>query len=67
MENYPKFEIVEIGKLKPLELVFKNHLSNLESMINVVINKPIIVDINSGTILDGSHRYVYFFKNGYRF
>jgi len=65
MENYPKFEVVEIGRLKPLELVFKNHLSNLESMINVVINKPIIVDINSGTILDGSHRYVYFFKNGY--
>lgn len=66
MSEYPKYEIVDIEKLVPLELVFKNHLSNLEKMINDFVNKPIIVDINSGTILDGSHRYVYFWKHGYQ-
>ena len=65
MKKYPIYEIVDISRLNPLELVFKHHLSNLESMIDGVVNKPIIADINSGTILDGSHRYVFFYKNGY--
>lgn len=62
---YPKFEIVNINELVPLEYVFKHHLENLESMIKDVIYKPLIADINSGTILDGSHRYAYFYKHGY--
>jgi hypothetical protein len=61
----PIFEIVPIYRLKPLEYVFPHHLSNLESMITDTINKPLIVDSNTGTILDGSHRYIYFFKNGF--
>lgn len=65
MMKYPKYEIVNIDRLRPLEYVFKHHLSNLESMIQDVVNKPLIVDINSGTILDGSHRFVFFYKNGY--
>jgi hypothetical protein len=65
MKEYPKYEIVNIDRLKPLEYVFKHHLSNLESMIEDFVNKPLIADINSGTILDGSHRFVFFYKNGY--
>lgn len=65
MGNTPKYEIVKIERLKPLEFVFAHHLHNLETMISDVVNKPIIADINTGTILDGSHRYVFFYKNGY--
>lgn len=62
-----KYEIVPINILIPLEMVFPNHLKNLEEMINNdgVITKPVIADRNTGIILDGSHRYVYFLKNGY--
>jgi nicotinamide mononucleotide adenylyltransferase len=63
-----KYEIVPIEKLKPLELVFPMHLKNLEDMINSdgFVLKPILADEKTGTILDGSHRYVYFLKNGYK-
>jgi len=63
-----KCEIVPIDKLLPLEKVFPNHLKNLEEMIDNdgFILKAIIVDKNTGTILDGSHRYVYFLKKGYK-
>ncbi len=64
--NFPFFEICDITRLKPLEFVFRDHLLNLESIITDTINKPIIADINSGKILDGSHRYVFLYKEGYR-
>lgn len=66
MARVPTVE--EIGVLKPLEKVFPKHLSNLEDMIEAVgvIKKPIIADIQSGTILDGSHRYAYLMKKGYK-
>lgn len=60
-------ELVDIDFLKPLELVFNSHFNNLEKMIldNGYIVKPIIADKNTGTILDGSHRYAFLVKNGY--
>jgi nicotinamide mononucleotide adenylyltransferase len=63
-----KCEIVPIDKLLPLEKVFHSHLKNLEEMIDNdgFILKAIIVDKKTGTILDGSHRYVYFLKKGYK-
>jgi nicotinamide mononucleotide adenylyltransferase len=63
-----KYEIVPIDKLLPLEQVFPSHLKNLEEMIDRdgVILKALIVDKKTGTILDGSHRYVYFLKRGYK-
>jgi len=63
-----KYEIVSINKLLPLEKVFPTHLKNLEDMINKdgFVLKAVIVDKKTGTILDGSHRYVYFLKNGYK-
>ena len=63
-----KYEIVPIDNLKPLEKVFPTHLRNLEKMIDKdgFVLKAIIADKKTGTILDGSHRYVYFLKNGYK-
>lgn len=60
------FEITDINNLKPLEQVFRRHLANIEKSIKHTINKPIIADKNTGTILDGSHRYAYFLKHGYK-
>jgi hypothetical protein len=57
--------LTNIKNLIPLEKVYPHHLANLESMIVDVVNKPIIADIDTGVILDGSHRYVYFMKYGY--
>jgi len=63
-----KYEIVPIDRLLPLELVFPTHLKNLEEMIDKdgFILKAIIADKNTGTILDGSHRYVYLLKRGFK-
>jgi hypothetical protein len=61
-------EIAPIDKLKPLELVFPNHLRILSEMINTsgFVNSPIIADSRTGVVLDGSHRYIYFLANGYK-
>ena len=63
-----RYSIVSINKLLPLELVFPTHLKNLERMIDddEFVLKAIIADKNTGTILDGSHRYAYFLKKGYK-
>ena len=60
-------ELVDISFLRPLELVFNSHFNNLEKMIldDGYIIKPIIADKNTGTILDGSHRYAFLLKHGY--
>lgn len=63
-----KYEIIPIDQLIPLEKVFPTHLKNLEEMINRdgFVLKAIIADKKTGTIMDGSHRYVYFLKNGFK-
>jgi nicotinamide mononucleotide adenylyltransferase len=63
-----KYEIVPIDQLRPLEKVFPTHLANLEKMINSdgFMLKALIIDSDTGTILDGSHRYVYLLKNGFK-
>jgi cytidyltransferase-like protein len=65
----PYFELFAINKLKPLEMVFASHLQNLSSMIekSKSVDKPLIVDINSKVILDGSHRFAYLKSIGCRF
>jgi cytidyltransferase-like protein len=62
------YETVSINILKPLEKVFPTHLKNLEEMIDKdgFILKAIIADKQTGTIMDGSHRYVYFLKRGFK-
>jgi len=63
-----KYEVVPIERLVPLEKIFPNHFKNLEEMINKdgFILKAIIADRKTGIVLDGSHRYVYFLKYGYK-
>ena len=63
-----KYEIISIDDLIPLEKVFATHLKNLEKMIDNdnFLLKAIIADRKTGTVMDGSHRYVYLLKNGYK-
>ena len=62
------FEIAPVSKLRPLELVFPTHLKNLSKMIlkDKIIKSPILADKKTGIVLDGSHRYVFFLKYGYK-
>jgi nicotinamide mononucleotide adenylyltransferase len=66
-ESQMKYEIISINKLRPLEKVFPTHLKNLEKIIkdDGYILKPLIIDSKRGIVLDGSHRYAFFLKNGY--
>ncbi|MBU0459996.1 MAG: hypothetical protein KJ771_04265, partial [Nanoarchaeota archaeon] len=51
-----------------LEKVFPSHLHNLNELIlkDGVIKAPLLVDRNTGIVLDGSHRYVFFLMHGYK-
>ena len=61
-------EFEELSKLKPLEKVLPNHLANIENMIlkDGLMLKPIIVDNKYNIVLDGSHRYAFLLKYGYK-
>ena len=61
-------EIVNISLLKPLELVFPSHLKNLTRMFKSdgKIKSPILADRETGIVLDGSHRYIFFLQSGYK-
>ena len=63
-----KYEMVPIEKLKPLEKVFPNHLKNLNELIlkDGTIKAPLLVDKETGIVLDGSHRYIFFLMHGYK-
>ena len=67
MEDSKKM-IVPKHRLKPLEKVFPYHLKNLDDMIinSGLIKTPIIADEKSGVVLDGSHRYIFFLRYGYK-
>ena len=68
MKKNNTIEIVPMSKLRPLELVFPTHLKNLSKMIlkDKVIKSPILADKKTGIVLDGSHRYIFFLKYGYK-
>ena len=61
-------EFEELSKIKPLEKVLPNHLANIESMIlkDGLILKPLIIDKKYNIVLDGSHRYAFLLKFGYK-
>ncbi len=61
-------EFIEVSKLKPLEKVLPHHLENIENMIlkDGIILKPIIIDNKYNIVLDGSHRYAFLLKFGYK-
>lgn len=62
------YEIVPINALKPLEKVLPTHFRNLEEMIDKdgFMLKAIIADKKSGAVMDGSHRYAYLLKHGFK-
>ncbi len=62
-----RYEIVSIEKLKPLEQVFPSHLKNLTVMIlaDGIMKCPILADVDTGIVLDGSHRYIFLLEQGY--
>jgi len=61
-------QIVPITVLRPLEMVFPSHLENLGEMIQSsgIVTSPIIADEETGIVLDGSHRYIFFLSQGYK-
>lgn len=63
------FKIVPLSHLKPLEKVLPVHLHNIESMIldDGVIKRPLIIDAKYNIVLDGSHRYAFLIKHGYKY
>jgi cytidyltransferase-like protein len=63
-----KFELEKLSNLKPLEKVLPNHLANIEQMIlkDGIMLKPIIIDNKHNIVLDGSHRYAFLLKFGYK-
>lgn len=63
-----KLEIEELSKIKPLEKVLPNHLANIEKMIlrDGIMLKPLIIDKKFNIVLDGSHRYAFLLKFGFK-
>jgi len=63
------FKILPILLLKPLELIYQSHFKNIEKLIlkDDVIKRPIIVDAKYNIILDGSHRYAFLLKHGFKY
>lgn len=61
-------ELFPVSELKPLEKVLPQHYKNIEQMILKVgfIQKPLIIDKKFKIVLEGSHRYAFLLKSGYK-
>lgn len=64
-----KYTLVPVEKLRALEYVFPHHLANICKMIydDGVIKLPLIVEKKYNIVLDGSHRHIFFAKEGFKF
>lgn len=64
-----RLKILRTSELKPLERVLPSHLKNIEELIikDGVMKKPIIVDSKYNIVLDGSHRYAFLVKYGFKY
>lgn len=67
-QNY-HFKIMKTSDLKPLEKVLPLHLENIEEMIfkDGEIRRPLIIDDKYNVVLDGSHRYAFLVKYGFKY
>lgn len=67
-QNY-QFKIMKTSDLKPLEKVLPSHLENIEKMIfkDGEIKRPLIIDDKYNVVLDGSHRYAFLVKYGFKY
>lgn len=63
-----EFRLVDTDSLRPIEKINPRHFAGIETEILEagVMNKPLIVDRLSMAVLDGSHRYAFLMKHGYR-
>ena len=64
-----KVKLVLLSELKPLEKILPSHYKNIESMIlnDGYIKKPLIIDNKYKIVLDGSHRYAFLLKFGFKY
>lgn len=64
-----EFRILQMSEIKPLEKVLPSHFKNIENMIlkDNAIHKPLIIDRKYNIVLDGSHRYAFLQKHGYKY
>lgn len=63
------FSIIPTSQLKPVELIYPTHFFNIERLIfkDCAIKKPIIIDAKHKIVLDGSHRYAFLLKHGFKY
>ncbi|AZL54722.1 hypothetical protein EI285_09095 [Aliarcobacter skirrowii] len=68
-KNIFEFKILTMNEIKPLEKILPTHFKNIESMIlkDGVLHKPLIIDRKYNIVLDGSHRYAFLQKYGYKY
>lgn len=67
-QNFSEYELVATGTLRPIEKINPRHYGVIEASIleSGVMNKPLIVDKLTHAVLDGSHRYGFLLKHGFR-
>ncbi len=66
--NLTEFSLVETDNLRPIERINPCHFAALENEIlrSGIMQKPLIVDRVTLAVLDGSHRYAFLVKHGYK-
>ena len=64
-----QFKLVDTDSLRPIEKINPRHYGEIEAdiMKQGTMLMPLIVDKASHAVLDGSHRYAFLVKHGYRF
>jgi cytidyltransferase-like protein len=67
-QSLTSFELINTANLRPIEKVNPRHYTVIEqSIINTgIMQKPLIVDKLTLAVLDGSHRYAFLVKHGYK-
>ncbi len=68
-KNLFEFKLFPMNNIKPLEKILATHFKNIEQMIlkDNIIFRPLIIDNKYNIVLDGSHRYAFLQKHGYRY
>lgn len=64
-----KFCLVNVLNLRPIEKIHPCHYAGVEKQLvdSGVMLKPLIVDNLTLAVLDGSHRYAFLLKHGYKY
>ncbi len=67
-KHITEFALLDTSSLRPIEKINPRHYAVIEADIanSGFMNKPLIVDKLTRAVLDGSHRYAFLIKQGYR-